>query len=51
VRAVEQHWSRNGINAVPSVIFNGKWLLQGAQPPAVFEQAIRDITSATAKQA
>ncbi|MDZ4692219.1 DsbA family oxidoreductase [Terricaulis sp.] len=51
VRAEEQHWRANGINAVPSVIFNERWLIQGGQPPQVFEQAIRDIISGAARQA
>lgn len=51
VRAEEEHWRRNGIQAVPSVIFNQRWLIQGGQPPAVFEQAIRDILSGAAREA
>lgn len=51
VRVEEQHWQRNGIQAVPSVIFNDRWLIQGAQPPEVFAQAIRDIVSGKAKEA
>ena len=51
VRGAEQMWMRNGINAVPSVIFNQRWVLQGAQPAEVFEQAIRDIASGAAKEA
>jgi predicted DsbA family dithiol-disulfide isomerase len=51
VRAEEEHWRRAGINAVPSVIFNGKWLIQGGQPPEVFEQAMRDILSGKAQSA
>lgn len=51
VRAEEEHWRRNGINAVPSVILNNRWLVQGGQPPQVFEQAIRDILSGAARSA
>lgn len=51
VRAEEQHWRANGIQAVPSVIFNERWLIQGGQPPQVFEQAIRDIISGKAREA
>ena len=51
VRAEEGHWRRNGINAVPSVILNNHWLIQGGQPPLVFEQAIRDILSGAAREA
>jgi predicted DsbA family dithiol-disulfide isomerase len=51
VRESENHWRANGINAVPSVILNQRWLIQGGQPPAVFEQAIRDIVTGKAKEA
>lgn len=43
VRAHEQLWLSRGIHAVPSVIINGRWLIQGGQPPQVFEQALRTI--------
>lgn len=51
VRAEEEHWRRNGVQAVPSVIFNRRWLIQGGQPPDVFAQAIRDILSGAAREA
>jgi predicted DsbA family dithiol-disulfide isomerase len=51
VRQIEDAWRRNGVHAVPSVIFSQRWLIQGAQPPEVFAQAIRDIVSGAAKQA
>ncbi len=51
VRALEDHWRRNGIQAVPSIIINQRWLIQGGQPPETFEQAIRDILSGAAKEA
>jgi len=51
VRALEDHWRRNGIQAVPSIIINQRWLIQGGQPPEAFEQAIRDILSGAAKEA
>lgn len=50
VRAEEAHWRSNGINAVPSIIFNQRWLIQGGQPPEVFAQAMRDIVSGKAKE-
>jgi predicted DsbA family dithiol-disulfide isomerase len=43
VRAREQHYGRQGIHAVPSVIVNGKYLIQGGQPVQVFERALREI--------
>lgn len=48
VRAHEQFWRERGINAVPSVIVNQRWLIQGGQPSQVFEQALRDIASGKA---
>lgn len=45
VRQAEQFWQQNGINAVPSVIINDRHLIQGGQPPALFEQAIRKIAA------
>lgn len=51
VRHDEEQWRANGISAVPSVIFNNRWLIQGGQPPEVFAQAIRDIVCGKAKEA
>lgn len=51
VRGIEEHWRQNGINAVPSIIFNGQWLIQGGQPPEIFKRVIRDIVSGKALKA
>ena len=51
VRRDEMLWRNRGINAVPSVIFNQRWMIQGGQPPQVFEQAIRQIVSGNAEEA
>jgi predicted DsbA family dithiol-disulfide isomerase len=51
VRRDEMVWRNRGINAVPSVIFNQRWMIQGGQPPKVFEQAIRQIVDGTATEA
>lgn len=51
VRAEEALWRGRGIQAVPTVIFNQRWMVQGGQPPEVFEQAIRDIVSGAAQNA
>jgi predicted DsbA family dithiol-disulfide isomerase len=51
VRAEEALWRNRGISAVPSVIFNGRWMVQGGQPTQVFEQAIRQIAAGTATAA
>ncbi|MBS0580089.1 MAG: DsbA family oxidoreductase [Proteobacteria bacterium] len=41
VRAREQLYLRSGIHAVPAVILNERYLVQGGQPVEVFERAIR----------
>lgn len=51
VRRDEDLWRSRGISAVPSVIFNGRWMIQGGQPPRVFEQAIRQIIDGSATAA
>lgn len=51
VREVEEFWHGQGVTAVPSVVFNQRWLVQGGQPPETFEQVIRDIITGNAKQA
>ena len=51
VRAEQALWRNRGINAVPSVIFEGRWMVQGGQPPQIFEQAIRQIVAGAAKAA
>jgi len=45
VRAQEQFYQGNGIHAVPAVIINEKHLIQGGQPVAAFEQALRQIAA------
>lgn len=43
VRAAEAEWQRAGIQSVPSIVINRQHLIQGGQPPEVFEQALRQI--------
>jgi predicted DsbA family dithiol-disulfide isomerase len=45
VRAAEGEWQQAGITSVPSIIINQKHLIQGGQPPEVFEQALRQIAA------
>ncbi len=45
VRARQRTYIGMGINSVPSLIFNEKYLLQGAQPAESFAQALRQIAS------
>lgn len=51
VAQAEHFWRSQGIQAVPSAIFNQRWLIQGAQPPEVFAQVIQDVVSGKAKEA
>jgi predicted DsbA family dithiol-disulfide isomerase len=48
VRAEERHWQELGIHAVPSVIVDGRHLIQGGQPPDVFERALRQLAGVPA---
>lgn len=48
VREAEALWRSRGIQAVPAVIINQRWMIQGGQPPEVFEKAFRDIISSAA---
>jgi predicted DsbA family dithiol-disulfide isomerase len=43
VRSQERHYTEQGIHAVPSVIINGRHLIQGGQPVEAFEDALRQI--------
>ncbi len=45
VRAQMRHFQQLGIHAVPSVIIDGRHLIQGGQPPEVFERALRQIAA------
>ena len=45
VREREQFYGRQGISAVPSVIVNDQYLIQGGQPVEIFERALRQIAS------
>ncbi len=45
VRDAEAHWQQLGIRAVPSVILDDRHLVQGGQPPEVFEQALRQVAA------
>lgn len=45
VREDERFWQQAGIHAVPAVVVNRRHLIQGGQPPEVFEQALRQIAA------
>jgi predicted DsbA family dithiol-disulfide isomerase len=48
VRAAEQHWLRAGVNSVPAVIVNDRYLISGGQPAEAFEKALRTILAKAA---
>jgi predicted DsbA family dithiol-disulfide isomerase len=45
VRAAEEKWRQAGINAVPAVVINDRYLISGGQPADTFEQALRQIAA------
>jgi predicted DsbA family dithiol-disulfide isomerase len=51
VREAEEFWRRAGINSVPAVIINDRYLISGGQPAEYFEQALRQIASEAEPQA
>ena len=51
VRAAEQQWQRAGIRSVPAVVIDRRHLIEGAQPPEVFERALRQLVAQAAEAA
>jgi len=48
VRQAEQLWQSRGINSVPAIVVDGRYLISGGQPPEAFEQALRQIAAEAA---
>lgn len=48
VREAEQFFQQHGIHAVPAVIINDRHLIEGGQPPELFERALRQIAGEAA---
>jgi predicted DsbA family dithiol-disulfide isomerase len=46
VREAEATWQQAGIRSVPSVVINQRHLVQGGQPPEVFEKVLRQVSQA-----
>ena len=46
VREAEELWRSRGIEGVPAVIIDGRYLISGGHPPEAFEQALREIAAA-----
>jgi predicted DsbA family dithiol-disulfide isomerase len=45
VRSLERQWYEAGINSVPAVIINEKYLISGGHPADAFERALRTIAA------
>jgi predicted DsbA family dithiol-disulfide isomerase len=45
VRETEELWRSRGINSVPAVVINDKYLISGGQPAGVFEESLRRIAA------
>ena len=45
VRIAEQRWREAGIDSVPAVIINDRYLISGGLPAETFEKALREIAS------
>lgn len=48
VREAERFWQTQGIQSVPSIVVNQRYLIQGGQPVEVFEQMLRQIAQEAA---
>lgn len=48
VRAAQAQWQQAGIHSVPALVIDSRTLVQGGQPPAVFERALRERLAAGA---
>ena len=46
VRDAERRWQALGIQSVPSVVIDGRHLIQGGQPSEAFERALRQLAAA-----
>jgi predicted DsbA family dithiol-disulfide isomerase len=43
VRERQRYWRQRGVAGVPHVVVNDSYVIEGAQPPEAFEQALRKI--------
>jgi predicted DsbA family dithiol-disulfide isomerase len=48
VREAERRWREAGINSVPAIIINDRYLISGGQPAEAFERALRSIAAEAA---
>ncbi len=45
VRTAVRRWQQLGIDAVPAILAEGRWLIQGSQPVELLEEALRRIAA------
>jgi predicted DsbA family dithiol-disulfide isomerase len=45
VRAEERFWREQGVNAVPAIVLDRKYMILGGQPPEAFERVLRKIAA------
>ena len=45
VRAEEHYWRREGVQAVPTFVIDGKYVISGGHPPEAFERALGKIAA------
>ncbi len=45
VREAERLWQGRGIQSVPAIVVDNRYLISGGQPPESFEQALRQIAA------
>ncbi|RED15788.1 DsbA family oxidoreductase [Parasphingopyxis lamellibrachiae] len=50
VRQSQSHQRGRGVQSVPTIIVNGEYVINGGQPPAIFEKAFRHIASEIARE-
>lgn len=50
-RQAEELWRSRGIDSVPAIVVDDRYLISGGQPPEVFEQALRQIAAEAEKGA
>ncbi|WP_066218405.1 DsbA family oxidoreductase [Formosa haliotis] len=43
IREKEQYWKNMGVNSVPTIVFNRKSAVTGAQPVNVFKQVLNEV--------
>uniref|UniRef100_UPI00345C7919 DsbA family oxidoreductase n=1 Tax=uncultured Sphingomonas sp. TaxID=158754 RepID=UPI00345C7919 len=51
VREAERLWQGRGIQSVPAIVIDNRYLISGGQPPESFEQALRQIAAEPAAAA